>query len=179
MKKMKLTVILILVTFAVAFCQPDKTFTVPVRLNAGVYIGTDTELHMTWPSGSGSTAWSAITGKPTTLAGYGISDAALANHNHITLYKAIGYVPTWAEITGKPTFATVATSGSYVDLLNKPPEIELQDAISSMNVIVIPKKTTAEIAAMTPTAGSFVYDVTLNVLKIGNGSVFKVLITAN
>ena len=26
----------------------------------------------------------------------------------------------WADITGKPTFATVATSGSYNDLLNKP-----------------------------------------------------------
>ena len=27
---------------------------------------------------------------------------------------------TWASITGKPTFATVATSGSYNDLTNKP-----------------------------------------------------------
>lgn len=27
---------------------------------------------------------------------------------------------TWSTITGKPTFATVATSGSYVDLTNKP-----------------------------------------------------------
>lgn len=28
--------------------------------------------------------------------------------------------PTWAQVTGKPTFATVATSGSYNDLTNKP-----------------------------------------------------------
>lgn len=27
---------------------------------------------------------------------------------------------TWADIAGKPTFSTVATSGSYTDLLNKP-----------------------------------------------------------
>lgn len=27
---------------------------------------------------------------------------------------------TWGNVTGKPTFATVATSGSYVDLTNKP-----------------------------------------------------------
>lgn len=37
-----------------------------------------------------------------------------------TLYKGINYVPTWSEITSKPTFATVATTGSYNDLLNKP-----------------------------------------------------------
>jgi hypothetical protein len=29
-------------------------------------------------------------------------------------------VPTWADVAGKPTFATVATSGSYNDLSNKP-----------------------------------------------------------
>jgi hypothetical protein len=28
--------------------------------------------------------------------------------------------PSWANITGKPSFATVATSGSYTDLINKP-----------------------------------------------------------
>ena len=42
---------------------------------------------------------------PTTLAGYGITDA---------------FNGTWASLTGKPTFATVATSGSYTDLLNQP-----------------------------------------------------------
>ncbi len=30
------------------------------------------------------------------------------------------YVPSWTEVTGKPTFSTVATSGSYADLSNKP-----------------------------------------------------------
>lgn len=35
-------------------------------------------------------------------------------------YKPIGYVPSWSEVTGKPTFATVATSGSYNDLSSKP-----------------------------------------------------------
>ncbi len=30
------------------------------------------------------------------------------------------YVPSWNEITNKPTFATVATSGSYNDLTDKP-----------------------------------------------------------
>ena len=40
--------------------------------------------------------------------------------NHAGLYRPISYVPSWSEITGKPSFATVATSGSYNDLLDKP-----------------------------------------------------------
>jgi hypothetical protein len=36
------------------------------------------------------------------------------------LYKLESYVPTWVEIIGKPTFASIATSGSYNDLTNKP-----------------------------------------------------------
>jgi hypothetical protein len=84
--------------------------------------------------------WINITGKPTTLGGYGITDAMSISHvangitsnmitnwntaygwgNHSGLYKPDSYIPTWVEITGKPTFAAVATSGSYADLLNKP-----------------------------------------------------------
>lgn len=30
------------------------------------------------------------------------------------------YVPTWTDVTGKPTFATVATSGAYADLSGTP-----------------------------------------------------------
>ena len=37
-----------------------------------------------------------------------------------TAYKASSYVPAWSEITNKPSFATVATSGSYNDLSSKP-----------------------------------------------------------
>jgi hypothetical protein len=40
--------------------------------------------------------------------------------NHAGLYRPVSYVPGWAEITGKPVFASVATSGSYNDLINKP-----------------------------------------------------------
>jgi len=152
--------------------KADDTFTKPVYFNFGL-----TTTRITFPDGTsmisvptgtgGSVTWDAILNKPLTFAP--------SVHSHDLLYKAITYVPTWAEITGKPTFF----SGSYTDLTNKPTEIELQQAISELNVILIPKKTTAEIALMTPVAGSFVYDITLNVLKIGNGTVFKVLITAN
>ena len=40
--------------------------------------------------------------------------------NHAGLYRPISYVPAWTDVTGKPSFATVATSGSYNDLTNKP-----------------------------------------------------------
>lgn len=36
------------------------------------------------------------------------------------LYKPINYIPSWTEVTSKPTFATVAVSGSYNDLSSKP-----------------------------------------------------------
>jgi hypothetical protein len=47
--------------------------------------------------------------------------------NHAGLYRPIGYVPTWSEVTGKPTFAAVATSGSYNDLINKPVQLTEAD----------------------------------------------------
>lgn len=47
-------------------------------------------------------------------------DTAYSWGNHSGLYRPISYVPTWSEVTGKPTFATVATSGSYNDLSDKP-----------------------------------------------------------
>jgi hypothetical protein len=67
--------------------------------------------------------WTEITSKPTTLTGYGITDAMSTSHaansitatditnwntsygwgNHAGLYRPIGYVPTWSEITGKPS----------------------------------------------------------------------------
>jgi uncharacterized protein (TIGR02145 family) len=67
--------------------------------------------------------WTSISGKPTTLSGYGIVDALSTSHpasmitstlisnwntafgwgNHAGLYRPISYVPTWNEITGKPT----------------------------------------------------------------------------
>lgn len=36
------------------------------------------------------------------------------------LYKPLSWFPAWSEVTGKPTFSLVATSGSYNDLLNRP-----------------------------------------------------------
>jgi hypothetical protein len=103
----------------------------------------------TWESLSGKPTFATVAtsglfadllSKPITLSGYGISDAMSTSHvangitstnitnwntayswgNHSGLYKLISYVPSWAEITGKPTFANVAITGSYDDLTNKP-----------------------------------------------------------
>jgi len=87
-----------------------------------------------------SGSFTDLTSKPTTLAGYGITNAMTTTHaangitsanitnwntaygwgNHAGLYRPIAWVPAWTDVTGKPTFATVATSGSYGDLSNKP-----------------------------------------------------------
>ncbi len=95
-----------------------------------------------------------LTNKPTTLAGYGISDGMNTSHaangitsglianwntafgwgDHDGLYRPIGYVPTWNEVTGKPTFATVATSGSYNDLTDTPTILGSQWTTAGSNI---------------------------------------------
>jgi|GEM_PF-6249601 len=54
------------------------------------------------------------------------------------LYRPIGYVPTWAEVTGKPSFATVATSGDYNDLINLPDLSSLNDVVVYVNLASFP-----------------------------------------
>ncbi|MBS4041343.1 MAG: hypothetical protein KGZ81_12190 [Flavobacteriales bacterium] len=65
---------------------------------------------------------------------FGDTRYSLLNHEHVysdianlssytgfdVRYKPISYVPAWSEITGKPSFATVAISGSYTDLSGTP-----------------------------------------------------------
>lgn len=53
-------------------------------------------------------------------------DSKSNTHNHP--YRPNTWVPAWSDITNKPTFATVATSGSYNDLTNKPTIISINDS---------------------------------------------------
>ncbi|MBI5217420.1 MAG: hypothetical protein HY958_00625 [Bacteroidia bacterium] len=46
-------------------------------------------------------------------------DGFSGNYNELTNLPTL-FNGTWGDLTGKPTFATVATSGSYTDLLNLP-----------------------------------------------------------
>lgn len=54
---------------------------------------------------------------PITLANW---STAYSWGDHLGLYRPISYVPAWSEVTGKPSFHVVATSGDYDDLSDKP-----------------------------------------------------------
>jgi hypothetical protein len=54
--------------------------------------------------------------------------------NHAGLYRPVSWVPAWSDVTGKPAFATVATSGSYNDLINKPAIINSQWTTQGSNI---------------------------------------------
>ena len=45
--------------------------------------------------------------------------------------------PSWSDVTGKPSFATVATSGSYNDLSNKPTIPTIPGALKNPNALTI------------------------------------------
>lgn len=81
--------------------------------------------------------WVSIKNKPTTIAGYGVTDAFNGQYSSLTgtpslavvatsgSYNDLGNKPalfdsSWNAIKGKPQFSTVALTGSYVDLVNKP-----------------------------------------------------------
>lgn len=69
------------------------------------------------PGSGGSSAWVDITGKPTTLAGYGITDAAtVAQGAKADTALQPGASIPWTNVTGKPTFF----SGAYGDLTGIP-----------------------------------------------------------
>jgi hypothetical protein len=72
-------------------------------------ISTRIRSEITAASGGGVTSFNSRTGP--------ISPQST---DYSAFYKDINYVPTWSEVTSKPSFATVSTSGSYTDLSNKP-----------------------------------------------------------
>jgi len=160
-----------MIPFVILACgqSVSQTFNKIIWAKEGIKFGDNT-IQTTASTASISTiSWTDITGKPTfaTVATTGSYSSLLnipavfppAVHNHDGLYKPINYVPDYSEIT------------------NKPSEIELIEAISSAQYLIIPKLTTIQITTLIPQPGIFVYDVTLNVLKYHNGTEWKVLIT--
>lgn len=91
-----------------------------------------------------SYSWSEITSKPITFnpSGHthplsGISDLQ-ASWDALLKAAPSAYVtrwPSWSEVTSKPSFATVATSGSYNDLSNKPSIPSAETAATIMSKI--------------------------------------------
>lgn len=170
-------------------CQPDKVFEEVVTFKKGFnFIENGTIQIQPYLGGaSGATDWADITNKPTfaTVATSGLYNDLLnkpvlfdgtwnsltgkptsyppSAHNHDLLYKPISYVPTWAEIT------------------NKPPEVELIEELPKMAYLPLVQKTTTEINSTIVPSGvvAIVWDKTLGVMKIWNGTQWKTVITAN
>lgn len=73
-------------------------------------------------SRSESIPYSQVTGTPAIPAGQVQSDWAQSVTTSLDFIKnkPVLFDGTWSSLTGKPTFSSVATTGSYADLLNKP-----------------------------------------------------------
>lgn len=199
MKKIIIIIGLILIVVTVNCQTKDKVFTTLVKFNQGIQFG-DNSIQTTATSGTGTTSitwdnvlnkpssfiptthnqlWSTITSRPTTLSGYGITDASSITHTHSLLYKPIDYIPTWNELTSKPVFATVATSGSIYDLKDFPGFMDLETALPELDGICLPVLTNSEIASLVPLKGLILWNDTDNVLQIWTGTVWKIIISGN
>ena len=91
-----------------------------------------------------SYSWFEITSKPSTFTPsshtHPLSDISDLQASWDALLKAApsAYVtrwPSWSEVTSKPSFATVATSGSYNDLSNRPSIPSAETAATIMSKI--------------------------------------------
>jgi hypothetical protein len=98
----------------------DDTPTLSLVATSGSY----TDLSNKPVSFSGD--YNDLTNKPTLFSGSynDLTNKPTIPNNTNQLINGAGFITSsslaWANITGKPTFATVATSGSYTDLTNKP-----------------------------------------------------------
>lgn len=166
MKKMKVLLGILLLTFAVACGQADKEFNSIVTFNKGFRFSTTGIIYTSLPSG-GTADWNTLLNKPTTFPStwLTVSGKPLVFNPDLTITN-----PLYRPITWKPDYNT--------DILNKPAEVQLDIAISELNGIKLPVLTTVQINALIPAVGTIVYDQTLNVLKIYTGT-WKVIITSN
>jgi uncharacterized protein (TIGR02145 family) len=146
-----------------------------------------------------SGSWNDIIDKPSTLTGYGITDAMSTSHaangitatnitnwnnafnwgNHSGLYRPISYVPAWSEIIDKPTFATVATSGSYNDLNNKPTIDGSETEITAGSNVTITGVGTAASPYVINSAGGSGALTLSQVLTFGNDAGYNNIINLN
>lgn len=145
--------------------------------------------------------FSDLLSKPTTVAGYGITNAMTTAHPanvitatnitnwntafgwgpHAGLYRLSTWVPGWLDVTGKPSLfpPTSHTHDYNTDVTNKPPEIDLIDAILALGYLPLKGRTTAEINALViPTGqGGIAFDATLGVYKVYKNGIWSIVIT--
>jgi len=96
--------------------------------------------------------------------------------NHAGLYRPISYVPTWSEIDSKPTFATVATTGSYNDLTNKPTHSNNSDVYVNLTYFPTPNFTSSGSISFVNITGSTI-TANLNTTAVTAGSYTNANIT--
>lgn len=109
---------------------------------------------VTWPFGQ-------LTSKPTTLLGYGITDALpLADF-------------TWGNLAGKPSFATVATSGNYNDLSNQPTIPTNNNQLTNSAGYLIASDVSGAYVPITRTVNGYALSSNISLLKgdVGLGNV--------
>jgi hypothetical protein len=86
--------------------------------------------------------------------------------NHEGLYRTASWVPSWIDMTGKPAFASVATSGSFTDLINKP---------TSGNGINIDGTNKISLNIASQVAGDMMYFDGTNWIRIPKGATGQIL----
>lgn len=102
--------------------------------DSGYLVSTDTILnadHANVADSANSVAWVNVSDSPTKVSfftndsGYLISTDTI---DHAIVADSANAV-SWGNVTSKPIFSTVATSGSYVDLTNKPTNIQSANTV--------------------------------------------------
>ncbi len=96
----------------------DQAVTITSNLSVGGDILPQTALG--GDLGSSTLPWRSLYVSNNTIYIGGTAVGLDANGNLTTGGTVVGSTPAWANITGKPTFATVATTGVYADLTGKP-----------------------------------------------------------
>ena len=92
------------------------------KTSTGVEWGNDNDTKYTLPTASNTVLGGVKVGEGLSVTGDGILSCTITPGSDTV---------SWDNITGKPSFATVATSGSYNDLTDKPAAYTLPTATSS------------------------------------------------
>lgn len=96
----------------------NSLFPGALRQSGAIIGGSGSSVSYASEAGHASTAdavpWTGVTGAPATATRW----------------------PTWSEVTSKPSFATVATSGSYNDLSNRPSIPSVSGSVSGSTLTI-------------------------------------------
>jgi hypothetical protein len=115
-----------------AFAQNNYIDELRIIKGTAVYAANFTPPTAPYSAGTVGTTMQQRRGTAVALAGVTLASGQIAYESDTgkikvgdgaTVYSSLSYVggvSAWADITGKPSFATVATSGAYADLTGKP-----------------------------------------------------------